>query len=136
MAPAGNVPTGEEIAALEAQVEQAEALIEMLIVQHTRQTLTAPTDGLVLEVSVREGELARPGGRDYVVRVPGVLQSRLDDAELAAVLNYILTEFNAATLPAGFRPYTAREVAAARKAILADPHKYRRELFAGESAPE
>jgi mono/diheme cytochrome c family protein len=80
--------------------------------------------------------MARPGGRDYLVRVPGVLQSRLDDAELAAVLNYVLTEFNAATLPAGFRPYTAREVAAARKAILADPHKYRRELFAGESAPE
>jgi multidrug efflux pump subunit AcrA (membrane-fusion protein) len=68
-------PTGEEIAALEAQVEQAEALIEMLIVQHTRQTLTAPTDGLVLEVSVREGELARPGG-------PLVTLGKLDAVDL------------------------------------------------------
>jgi len=80
--------------------------------------------------------VARPGGRDYIVRVPGVLQSRLDDAELAAVLNYVLTEFNAATLPADFRPYTKREVAAARKAILADPHKHRRALIASDSGPE
>lgn len=83
------------------------------------------------------GEIvARPGGREYLVRVPGVLQSRLDDAELAAVLNYVLTEFNAATLPAAFKPYTAREVAAARKAILADPHRHRRELLAAESGLE
>ncbi|MEE4163712.1 MAG: cytochrome c [Woeseiaceae bacterium] len=83
------------------------------------------------------GEIvARPGGRDYLVRVPGVLQSRLDDADLAAVLNYILTEFNAATLPREFRPYTKREVAAARKTILADPQKHRRALVASESGPE
>lgn len=73
--------------------------------------------------------VARPGGRDYLVRVPGVLQSRLDDAALAEVLNYILSEFNAETLPPDFRPYSTREVARARKAILADPQAYRRALF-------
>ena len=59
--------------------------------------------------------VARKGGREYLVRVPGVLQSRLDDEALAAVLNYILTEFNADTLPADFKPYSAREVSRERQ---------------------
>ena len=79
--------------------------------------------------------VARPGGREYLVRVPGVLQSRLDDLALAEVLNYVLTEFNRETLPADFKPYTRREVAAARQRILADPVAYRRALI-GESALE
>jgi hypothetical protein len=82
------------------------------------------------------GEIvARPGGRSYLVRVPGVLQSRLDDRELAEVLNYILTEFNTDTLPENFQPYTPAEVSSARREILADPQKYRRALFSA-SAPE
>ena len=67
-------------------------------------------------------------GREYLVRVPGVAQSRLDDAELAAVLNYVLLEFNKATLPEDFRPYTKREVSKVRKQLLADPEAYRRTL--------
>lgn len=82
------------------------------------------------------GEIvARPGGREYLVRVPGVLQSRLDDRELAEVLNYILTEFNATTLPESFQPFTPEEVTTWRAVILADPQKYRRAMF-GMSAPE
>jgi mono/diheme cytochrome c family protein len=81
------------------------------------------------------GIVARPGGREYLVRVPGVLQSRLDDRALAEVLNYVLAEFNAETLPADFRPYTRREVAAARQRILADPAAYRRAML-GESTLE
>lgn len=77
--------------------------------------------------------VSRPGGRDYLVRVPGVLQSRLDDKALAEVLNYILTEFNAATLPAGFKPYTDKEVARARQQVLADPGKYRLSLIEASS---
>lgn len=76
------------------------------------------------------GEIvARKGGREYLVRVPGVLQSRLDDAALAEVLNYILSEFNADTLPEGFKPYSAREVGRERRNILADPQKYRQALL-------
>jgi hypothetical protein len=74
--------------------------------------------------------VARPGGREYLVRVPGVLQSRLDDLALTEVLNYVLTQFNKETLPADFKPYTRREVAAARQRILADPVAYRRALLA------
>jgi hypothetical protein len=72
-------------------------------------------------------------GRDYLVRVPAVLQSRLSDARLAEVLNWVLTEFNADTLPGDFKPLTASEVAAARKQILADPIGYRRARLSGNS---
>lgn len=69
-------------------------------------------------------------GRGYLVRVPGVAQSRLNDEELAEVINWILTKFNAASLPKDFRPFSAREVAAVRGDILADPVGYRGELLA------
>ena len=75
-------------------------------------------------------------GRSYLVRVPAVLQSRLSDAKLAEVLNWVLTEFNAETLPADFSPLTTADVTAARKQILADPIGYRRARLSGESALE
>ena len=82
------------------------------------------------------GELvATARGRDYVMRVPGVLQSRLNDEQLAEVINYILTEFNADTLPDDFRPLSAAEITAARKQILADPARMRASLQ-DDSAPE
>ncbi len=52
-----------------------------------------------------------PGGREYLVEVPGVAASSLTDAEVAEVLNWLLYTFNKAELPAGFKPYTAAEVA-------------------------
>ena len=79
---------------------------------------------------------ASAAGRSYLVRVPGVLQSRLGDEKLAEVLNWVLTEFNADTLPKNFRPLTTQEVTAARKQILADPIGYRRTLQAAESSFE
>jgi len=88
--------------------------------------------------SLREtlGPLAATAeGREYLVRVPGALQSRLTDEELTDVLNWVLTEFNAASLPADFRPLVTREVAVARKQILADPVGFRRaRLTAGSMA--
>lgn len=74
--------------------------------------------------------LSSQEGRGYLVRVPGVAQSRLNDEELAEVLNWILDEFNVDSLPQGFRPFTAKEVAAVRGDILADPIGYRGELLA------
>ncbi|WP_373418281.1 c-type cytochrome [Achromobacter anxifer] len=55
-----------------------------------------------------------PEGREYLVRVPGAAQSQLSNAELAAVLNWVLEEFSPAQLPADFRPYTEQEVAQVR----------------------
>jgi len=54
--------TAEEIAIAEAQMEQAQAALEALTVLRDKQTIVAPVGGVVLEVSIHEGELAAPGG--------------------------------------------------------------------------
>ena len=68
-------------------------------------------------------------GRDYIARVPGASQAPITDAQLAAVLNWVLLEFNSETLPESFRPLTAREVGKSRSRVLSDPLKMRRTLW-------
>ena len=51
-----------------------------------------------------------PGGREYLLEVPGVSQSALNDAEVAEVMNWILRSFSKEQLPADFKPYTVEEV--------------------------
>jgi len=68
-------------------------------------------------------------GRGYLVRVPGSSQAMLNDADLAAVINWVLTEFNSATLAADFQPLTVAEVEQARCDVLMDPLKFRAELW-------
>src|SRR6185503_18374901 len=46
--------------------------------------------------------LAVPGGREYLVRVPGVSQAGLDDAALADVLNWMVDRFDREHVPADF----------------------------------
>jgi len=53
--------TDEEIAIAEAQVEQAQAALNSLIVMWDKQVVVAPVGGLVLDLSIHEGELAAPG---------------------------------------------------------------------------
>jgi len=64
--------------------------------------------------------LAVPGGREFLVRVPGVSQAPLDDAALAAVIDWMLRRFDPGHLPAGFRPYTPEEVGQLRRKPLTD----------------
>jgi len=80
------------------------------------------------------GRLLRvPGGRAYLVRVPGVANAPLDDAAVAALLNWMLATFSAGTLPPDFAPYTAAEVTALRATRLADAGAVRRALTAALS---
>jgi mono/diheme cytochrome c family protein len=74
--------------------------------------------------------LAAPGGRAYLVQVPGVAQAPLDDAALAAVVNWMLVRFDAPHLPKVFRPYTAEEVGRLRQSPLVDVDKARDALLA------
>jgi len=74
--------------------------------------------------------LAVNGGREYVVRVPGVAQSDMSDKKLAAVLNWVVAEFNNSTTPDDFEPYTTDYIASVRDKVLADPLRYRAELLA------
>jgi mono/diheme cytochrome c family protein len=72
--------------------------------------------------------LGVPGGRAYLVRVPGTAQSELDDARTAALLNWLVRAFSPAQVPADFAPYTAAEVARYRHTPLTDVDAVRREL--------
>jgi hypothetical protein len=72
--------------------------------------------------------LTVPGGREYVVRVPGVAQASLDDGALAAVLNWMLDHFDRAHVPAGFVPYAAEEVGRLRKQPLLNVEVERKRL--------
>ena len=69
-----------------------------------------------------------PEGREYVARVPEAAQAPLSDHALAGVLNWMLREFSAHTLPEGFRPLDAEEVGAARGRVLSDPLRERARL--------
>jgi cytochrome c553 len=59
-----------------------------------------------------------PGGREYLVRVPGVATAALSDADLAEVVNWSLVRFDAANVPADFKPYTPAEVGQLRRKPL------------------
>jgi mono/diheme cytochrome c family protein len=79
------------------------------------------------------GSVARflgvPGGREYLVQVPGVAQAPLDDATLAAVVNWMLERFDKAHLPPDFAPYGAAEIGRLRAKPLTDVEGVRRRLL-------
>jgi mono/diheme cytochrome c family protein len=58
--------------------------------------------------------LSVPGGREYLVRVPGVATTNLSDARVTNLLNWMLGRFDAAHLPGDFEPYQIEEVARLR----------------------
>ena len=71
-----------------------------------------------------------PEGRAFLVRVPGVANAQLADADLAALLDWTLRRFDAANLPADFVPYTADEVHRLRAEPLVDIAPARHRLLA------
>ncbi|MFT4569417.1 MAG: hypothetical protein ACI8TX_000788 [Hyphomicrobiaceae bacterium] len=58
------------------------------------------------------------GGRDYLMRVPGVAQAPVDDARLARLLDYVLSEFSGLE---NVEPFSPAEVGLARERPLRDP---------------
>ncbi len=86
------------------------------------------------EVPALGGQVARfttvPGGRAYLVQVPGSAASPLDDARLAAVLNWMVRRFGPPEAAARFTPYTAEEVARHRGRPLIDVAGVRAALLA------
>jgi hypothetical protein len=73
--------------------------------------------------------LAVPGGRAYLVRVPGSSQSPLSDRELAELLNWMLRSFTPDATPAHFVPFSAEEVAGVRRPPLIDVEAVRADLL-------
>jgi hypothetical protein len=68
-------------------------------------------------------------GREFVLRVPGVAESSLTDADIAAVLNWMARNLSDAPLPGGFRDYDAGEVRALRGRPLAQVSEARQKLL-------
>lgn len=69
--------------------------------------------------------LAPTGGRDYLLRVPGIAQAPLSDERLAHLLNWLLGEFGGGAPTPRF---TAVEVGSARVSPLIDPRHARTAL--------
>lgn len=73
--------------------------------------------------------LTVPGGRAFLVQVPGSALSPLDDAELAGVLNWIVANFGPAEFARDATPYNADEVRRLRSTPLVDVQDVRRLLI-------
>ena len=86
-------------------------------------------DGSVPEMKNFVGRfLSVPGGRAFLVQVPGSANAALTDARLAEVLNWMLWQVSAAQIPQDFEPYTAQEVGALRQKPLDDVEAIRASL--------
>lgn len=70
-------------------------------------------------------------GRTYVMHVPGVVNSSLPNARIAAVMNHVIASFGAPETRAGIPPFTAEEVDRLRAVPVPDVVAYRREVAAG-----
>ena len=75
-------------------------------------------------------------GREYLIEVPGLSQSRLNDAIAARLLNWVLLKFSADRLPKAFKPYTSAEVTHFRANKLSDPNTRRQAILAELRASE
>ncbi len=68
------------------------------------------------------------GGREFILKVPGVMGSGLSDAQVAELSNWVLVTLAGPSLPAGHLPFQAAEVARARAKPIADVGAERRRL--------
>ena len=72
---------------------------------------------------------ALPAGRDYLLRVPGVSQSPLSDADLAVLMNWMVRNLSDVPVPANFVDDTPAEVGRARQQPLAQVTALRARLL-------
>jgi hypothetical protein len=75
---------------------------------------------------------SKPEGRRFLIQVPGSAQSKLSDADLAEVLNWMVGNLSAVPAPKSVPRFTADEVAAYRHKPLVAVKEERRRLIAGD----
>ena len=61
-----------------------------------------------------------PGGREFLLQVPGVMGSGLNDEQIAQVTNWVLSSIASASIPSQHRDFDASEVSQARRTPLVD----------------
>lgn len=69
-----------------------------------------------------------PGGREFLLQVPGVMGSGLNDEQVAQVTNWVLSSIASASIPAQHRDFDAAEVNQARHKPLVDVAATRAQL--------
>jgi cytochrome c553 len=97
----------------------------------------APAEGVPSFQGMLGSFLHVSGGREYIVQVPGVMNSSLHDRDIAELMNWLLPRVAGQTLPPGTPPYTAEEIARLRKSRPLDFAATRRDLVSRmrEAAP-
>lgn len=70
------------------------------------------------------------GGREFLVQVPGVMGSGLNDVQVAEVSNWLLATLAKDSVPASHQLYTAAEIARLRAKPLVDVAATRQGLVA------
>jgi cytochrome c553 len=88
----------------------------------------APTKGIPTMRDNLGRFLQVAGGREFIVQVPGVMNTSLGDADIAELMNWLLPRVAAATVPPGTPPYSAEEIARLRRTRPADVPATRRAL--------
>lgn len=123
---------GMVAAALLVSVAAHGAPPEIDYMLHCMGCHVADGSGAAERVPALRGYMARflvlPEGRSYLVSVPGVTQTPLSDADVAALTNWMLERFDPEHVPEDFTPYTAAEVARYRRAPLTDVAAVRERL--------
>ncbi|MEM7217064.1 MAG: hypothetical protein AAF515_01775 [Pseudomonadota bacterium] len=70
-----------------------------------------------------------PGGREFLVQVPGSANAAISDARLAELLNWMLPTISAGEMPADFEPYSEAEVTRLRATPAEDVVERRARLL-------
>ncbi|MBL0393888.1 cytochrome c [Ramlibacter monticola] len=133
MRPAALLLSGALLAAGGAAAAGDEARARLQYLQHCSgchlvDGSGSPTKGIPSMRGMLGRFLQVPGGREFIVQVPGVMNSALRDADVANLMNWLVPAVSAATLPAGFQPYTAQEIARLRSSRPADIMAFRARL--------
>ena len=89
--------------------------------------------GTVESVPALKNQMAKfllvPGGREFLVQVPGSAQSPLSDQELTDTLNWMLSEFGPIDIAHRHPQYTPDNVSKWRKTPLIDVQTVREKLM-------
>lgn len=89
----------------------------------------APTKGVPSMRGTLGRFLQQPGGREFIVQVPGVMNSPLSDRDIADLMNWLLPQVSAPTLPASLAPYEASEISRLRASRPVDVPAQRQRLI-------